>query len=362
MGDNNGYVPEAPVEPIELTVYTIYGHTLGGIADAIRNKTGETRTMTPKQMAESIMKLNVRGELKLEGLTVTPTGEEIVKVPPTGVDGFGIVTVEGDQNLTPENIKEGISVYGVVGTHSDGIDTSDATATPDDLMKDATAYVNGVKITGTHVCKTDPILEPLYVTPTGQEFTETPPDGVDGFNEVLVEGDYNLAPENIKAGVTIYGVEGTLAEPNLQSKEVTPKATDVVVRPDEEYAGLSDVRVLGDSNLIAENIKKGVVIFEVTGTLDTTDKPLVELNITPKATEQTITPSDEQLGFNKVIVAGDKDLIPSNVIRGVNIFGISGSATRNETFIWDTALKHDNGFIYDASNAIIDLTYREETT
>lgn len=51
-------------------------------------------------------------------------------------------------------------------------------------------------------------LEDGYVVPTGQEFTEYP-DG-DGFSSVTVAGDYNLTPENIAAGVIIYGVEGTL--------------------------------------------------------------------------------------------------------------------------------------------------------
>lgn len=52
-------------------------------------------------------------------------------------------------------------------------------------------------------------LVDAYVVPTGQEFTEYPADGT-GFGSVTVAGDYNLVPQNIAAGVTIYGVEGTL--------------------------------------------------------------------------------------------------------------------------------------------------------
>lgn len=51
-------------------------------------------------------------------------------------------------NLLPEYIKAGITLGGVTGTLED-LDTSDATATPEDITKGKTAYVKGVKITGT---------------------------------------------------------------------------------------------------------------------------------------------------------------------------------------------------------------------
>lgn len=343
--------------------YLINENTMTNIADAIRSKTNETDPIAVPVMANKIGSIRVYTAPVLEGLTVTPNGSEIVKVPPTGVDGFGIVTVEGDQNLTPENIREGVSVYGVVGTHSDGLDTSDATATPGDLMENATAYVDGVKIVGTHVCAADPILEPLYVTPTGKEFVETPADGVDGFNEVLVEGDQYLTPENVKKGVTIYGVEGALeGEAELQSKEVTPTAAGLTVKPDDKYDGLSEVKILGDLNLIPENVKKDVAIFGVKGTLPTLDKPLVELTVTPKANKQTITPKEEQSGFSKVIVNGDADLVPENVVKGVNIFGVAGTVIRNGYVIVTSDISLDLGIIRDSTNAFIELNYEEEIT
>lgn len=51
-------------------------------------------------------------------------------------------------NLLPEYIKAGITLGGVTGTLED-LDTSDATATTEDILWGKTAYVKGKKITGT---------------------------------------------------------------------------------------------------------------------------------------------------------------------------------------------------------------------
>lgn len=54
-----------------------------------------------------------------------------------------------DDNLKPENIAENVEVLGIKGTFKGGIDTSDATATSDDILKGKTAYANEEKIEGT---------------------------------------------------------------------------------------------------------------------------------------------------------------------------------------------------------------------
>lgn len=51
-------------------------------------------------------------------------------------------------SLIASNIKAGITIGGVTGTLKD-IDTSDATATAEDILEGKTAYVDGKKITGT---------------------------------------------------------------------------------------------------------------------------------------------------------------------------------------------------------------------
>lgn len=51
--------------------------------------------------------------------------------------------------LTPEKLVKGNTILGVEGTASTGLDTSDATATANDIISGKTAYVDGTKITGT---------------------------------------------------------------------------------------------------------------------------------------------------------------------------------------------------------------------
>ena len=79
-------------------------------------------------------------------------------------------------NLLPEYIKAGITLGGVTGTLED-LDTSDATATAEDIALGKTAYVKGKKITGTRV---EPITD---LNPDEVYYADLPgedgkPDGV----------------------------------------------------------------------------------------------------------------------------------------------------------------------------------------
>ena len=57
-------------------------------------------------------------------------------------------------NLTPDNLKKGVTVLGVTGNLSSGLDTGDATATADDILAPKTAYTASGKVTGKIITET----------------------------------------------------------------------------------------------------------------------------------------------------------------------------------------------------------------
>ena len=131
------------------------------------------------------------------------------------------------------------------GTCAYDADTSDATAVAAEILSGKTAYKNGGKLTGTMV--NNGAVTGTITTKAGEY---TVPQGYhDGSGKVSIASadQAKLIPNNIREGITILGVEGTMSGSegmSAQAKTVTPSTTSQVVMPDSpDYNCLSQVTV-----------------------------------------------------------------------------------------------------------------------
>lgn len=132
----------------------------------------------------------------------------------------------------------------LVGTCTFDADTSDATATAAEILKDKTSYKNGSKLTGT--MPNNGAVNGFISTKDG---TYTVPQGFhDGSGKVAIASaeKEKLIPDNIREGVTVLGVEGTMSgteDAKPQAKSVTPSFEEQEILPDTGYNYLSQVTV-----------------------------------------------------------------------------------------------------------------------
>lgn len=274
---------------------------------------------------------------RLSNITVQPQTSTLVEVPAQGYYGIGSVTVVGDENLAPQNIKNGVSIFGVNGSYvpatvklmvkNDTItENGKYTFYPSSGYDGISRHVMTVNVPVTEEV-VDAKLQAKTVTPRAASQTISPDTGYDGLSSVTVSGDGDLVPSNIKKDVTIFGVTGSYintVDALLQSKTVTPGRSGQTVRANDDYDGLSSVYIVGDSNLISSNIREGVTIFGVKGSYSS-GQNYQEKTVTPTRSGTTVTADSGYNALSKVKINGDNNLTPSNIAAGQKIFGITGT-------------------------------------
>lgn len=149
----------------------------------------------------------------------------------------------------------------VTGSCTYDSDTSEDTAAVGEILAGKTAHARGTQLTGTMtnngaVSGTISSKETPYVIPQGYH---------DGSGSVTLDSASAAAliASNIRDGVTILGVEGTMSgseDVHAQSKSATPTWAAQTISPDSGYNYLSQVTVAAIPIAYADNSAGGKTV------------------------------------------------------------------------------------------------------
>lgn len=244
---------------------------LTGVASAIRTKKGTTALINPQDFESEIGSIDTAKPEQTKTLTVTENGTQTVK-PDTG------------------KVLSGVTV------------TTNVPATPTEEKTVDLAMASGNQV----------------VTPaSGKHLTK-----------VTITKPVTLAAGNIKSGVNIGGVTGTLSPAKTEQAKTVDLAMasgNQVVSPDSGKV-LSSVTITKPTTLVASNIKKGVTIGGVAGSYAptfTTETKTVALAM--GSGNQVISKSSGKDGMTQVTITKPSTMLPANIKKGVNIGGVVGS-------------------------------------
>lgn len=243
-------------QTVDVVGYADNEITVNVPASAVDSGTKQITSNGNGQDVVGYANVDVNVQPNLDILNVTPQTSPQTIVPSGNVDGYSQVNVDAvtgaiDPNITASNIRDGVTILGVTGNYQgscnlmphkvvnlnhftynaqtdDNVDgyaaievdvqlnTMSLTADQNNTTYIAQDYnVDGfdqvtVNVQGGSGCS----LTTLNVTPSTTSQTITP-SGVDGWDEVDVDAvtssiDANIVAANIKNGVSILGVQGTL--------------------------------------------------------------------------------------------------------------------------------------------------------
>lgn len=168
--------------------------------------------------------------------------------------------------VTADKLASGITAHDqsgtiITGTNTYDANTQDATASAAEILSGKTAYVRGSKVTGTMANNGG-----VTGTISTKDGTYTIPQGFhDGSGKVSIATteQSKLIPANIREGITILGVEGTMSgteDAKPQAKTVTPSTEAQTILPDEGYNYLSQVTVAAIPYTESDNAAGGKTV------------------------------------------------------------------------------------------------------
>ena len=254
----------------------------------------------------------------------------------TNVDA---INEDKTNNLKSENIRSGVTILGISGTLEEGIDTSDANATAEDIAINKTAYVNGEKVEGSIQVIENGYSKEIQLSetnniPASNKFELT---GTNKSNLILRNGakvripiSYNsvatamkITSDKIKSGESIFGVEGNQSVVDTSDANAT---SDDIVQGKTAY--VNGQKVTGTVQEINSDLGVSEGEYVTNDTI-----PLVgvtETNISAPIPDTVLLRGDNKSQIIMVVknsdIATDAGLTPDKLVEGNKILGITGTA------------------------------------
>lgn len=149
----------------------------------------------------------------------------------------------------------------ITGTNTYDADTSDATAVATEILATKTAYVNGNKVTGSMPNRG---AVTGTISTKAQEYTiqQGYHDG-SGKVSIAAAEQAKIIATNIRQGITILGVEGTMSgteDVTAESVNVTPTTSQQTITPSTGYNYISQVVVAAIPYVETDNAAGGVTV------------------------------------------------------------------------------------------------------
>ena len=179
--------------------------------------------------------------------------------------GKVLIDLTGD-TITPADLARGVIAHDksgaeITGTSTKDSDTSADTAAASEILRGKTAHVKGKLVTGT--MPNNGAVSGSINTVAGQY---TIPQGYhDGSGKVSISAaeQAKLVAKNIRQGVVVLGITGTMSTTEglkAQAKTATPKTTKQTIIPDETYNALSQVEIAAIPYTETDNDAGGLTV------------------------------------------------------------------------------------------------------